>query len=221
MSQYVFYNEDSWDEQSMNGGVLGGPYPDPVCSSYWSFGKNKSVDIELRNLKNNLLYDVEFFGATSQSEISVVKVKVNNLVSKYKATGNINERAVFRDVIPNAGTIRANIELDSDSSTANQAYLGAILFREHAVVLSADVAHVQKSGADVFPNPVKEMLFVNGTIGDVVIIYNVNGIVIGEYRINSETPVRIDMSKEPNGVYFVRSYNPQDQKMKNYKIIKY
>ncbi|MEA4936038.1 MAG: T9SS type A sorting domain-containing protein [Paludibacter sp.] len=211
---YTFYNEDSWDGQSSTGGVPGGPYPDPVCLSYWALKEKKTADIEFRNLNNNSIYYLEFYGARDQTDVRVTKVVIKDSVSRFQAVGNTSEKAIFRNVHPTAGVIRASIEMDRDLSLADWAYLGAIVIREYSVSTGVNDLFMSEYSnlLSNFPNPFKQETSIKYKVpvaGSVSLnVYDARGKEVKTLIKGNQEPGEYcqnwDASGLSSGLYFLR-----------------
>ncbi|MCG8410663.1 MAG: T9SS type A sorting domain-containing protein, partial [Bacteroidales bacterium] len=86
-------------------------------------------------------------------------------------------------------------------------------------ILTVGVNSLHKSGIKMYPNPVKEKLFIELTdnANCVISIYNIQGEVLLSKKANSQRET-IDLSLLPNGVYFVRIRDPRNTIV--HKIIK-
>ena len=71
---------------------------------------------------------------------------------------------------------------------------------------------------EVYPNPVKDVMIVNGVkAGDEIKLLNIDGKILSQ-KLSLGQSITIDVSKYPSGVYFVQYFD--GEVLKNQKIIK-
>ncbi|HOK51488.1 MAG TPA: T9SS type A sorting domain-containing protein, partial [Bacteroidales bacterium] len=68
------------------------------------------------------------------------------------------------------------------------------------------VKNVKQNASFIYPNPAKNILYVSAKAGKEVKIYNVAGSLVFS-RITASNIDKIDISKLPAGVYFVKVDN--------------
>ncbi|MEA4936032.1 MAG: T9SS type A sorting domain-containing protein [Paludibacter sp.] len=219
---YTFYNEDVWDSQSTTNGVTGGPYPDPVCLSYWALMEKKTAEIELRNLNNNSLFYLEFYGARATTGSRVTDVTIGESMKSFQTCNNTSEKAIFKYVHPTDGVIRASIKMNETESDANWCYLGAIVLREYSLLTTAVNNLNQDRFSDLLfnsPNPfngetkITYKVPVTGLVS--MKVYDVAGrevvVLTNENKTEGEYSQSWDTSGLSSGVYFLRMSVKSDE----------
>lgn len=89
------------------------------------------------------------------------------------------------------------------------------------MTISINNHHTVKSKVIVYPNPSNGIFNVSGAENITVIVYNSIGSVIKEASTtNNRTHLTIDLSNEPNGIYFIRVATNAEAVMKKVNIIK-
>lgn len=92
------------------------------------------------------------------------------------------------------------------AQTADVVYLDDVSFVEDAGSGGTAVKNVKQNASFIYPNPAKNILYVSAKAGKEVKIYNVAGSLVFS-RITASNIDKIDISKLPAGVYFVKVDN--------------
>ena len=127
------------------------------------------------------------------------------------------------------GSLTANVSANS-GSTARTALLTAtdgtnsiiITINQPLNPLSIEDENFESSKIKLFPNPTKDLFYINTNLEDKNLltgkVYNVIGKSIMTFDLETEL-TKIDLSKEQSGIYFIELKNNSNLK-KNFKIIK-
>jgi hypothetical protein len=126
--------------------------------------------------------------------------QVDRFEYSYDAAGNRYHREVFY-------LIKSEV-VDSSSFVDNKDP------EDNEFIYTTDINNKRIS---IYPNPTKGILFIEGDELENVMIFNANGQIIRQEKFSGNKKI-IDLSKEPEGVYFMRIYAGNDSK--EYKIVK-
>ena len=94
---------------------------------------------------------------------------------------------------------RSNIPDPVTTETAN----ADVELTTEDAVMGVGVDDNVKKNINIYPNPTTGIINIDGAEGADVAVYSITGKLIGEYN-GSE---KVDLSIQPNGIYFVKVYN--------------
>ncbi len=79
------------------------------------------------------------------------------------------------------------------------------------------IESVEKVDVNVYPNPTSDFILIKASTSEKlkIVVYNVIGGVIGEYKSNS-----ISLVDYPKGVFYIKIYNSKNHLIKTQSIIK-
>jgi hypothetical protein len=77
------------------------------------------------------------------------------------------------------------------------------------------------SGLAIYPNPVKDLVYLDGIRGSAVVeVRNILGSVVKLMNVEQEGVVTISMADLSSGVYFIRIYTEYDKQAVTFRAVK-
>ncbi|HBL78095.1 MAG: hypothetical protein A2W90_13490 [Bacteroidetes bacterium GWF2_42_66] len=205
-SGYTIYNEDVWTGSNANG-MSAGPYPTNVNRAAWYNTTGMTNDIEFRNLNNSHYYYLEFYGSRATTgQTRKMRITIGSEYDICDIDDNTTDKAIFTNVVPSSGTIRASMTVE----TGSYGYLNAIVLQEYDGLKSAKISTSSSSISDkdapfVYPNPFNDVLQIGNTknISRAEII-DISGKTIIVKQNAKSSDMKIDTQTLKRGMYVLR-----------------
>jgi len=187
--------------------------------SFW--GNNGSVgQIEIAGLDAERKYTFYFYGGRmecSDNRYTTFVVEGNNQkADSINTSRNLTDVSVFTDMEPTAdGKMTVSVRASSNNDNGTKYYhLGAmrIVTQEG---LPSGISGKSENRFRVYPNPVKDMLHIEGMPYDAVAVFDVTGRVVMTGGGSSV----LDLSGIPCGYYWIR-ISSETAETEIYKIVK-
>jgi len=149
---------------------------------------------------------------TSVGEYDIFILKLDNLgrliwAKSMGGLGNDTSYALDIDASNNVyttGFFEGSVDFDPNSGTSDYSSVGFFDIFVHKISQQNSGVEVNdKTTLSVFPNPVNDMVTIAGNNINKVEITNVNGKIIKQLEAFGNI-IRIDLSEQPKGVYFVK-----------------
>lgn len=151
-----------------------------------------------------------------------VNVSVNSMTVTANYTGNGNETYEWLDCI-NGNSVISGATSSSYTAVNNSLYAvrvtenGCSITSSCAVVNTADIIENSNDEIKIYPNPTTGKVFIENNNFKSLVVKSIDGKIIKEMN-NLSNNIKIDLSRELNGIYFIQFNNQEASEV--IKIVK-